>query len=145
MEPSRVEVLYREFVARELSLMVVERSGRLHRARGPGLQPLVAHLRDHAPVLEGALVFDKIVGLAAALLLVFGRVRELWTPVASSGGLRVLVTHRIPFRVQKLISYVPNAAGDAPCPFETLARQKTPDELYAHLVRAGGRHPGHPR
>jgi hypothetical protein len=133
-----VEALYDEFTARGLSLMVADQSGRLHRAHGPGLQPLMAHLRTHPSVLEGALVFDKIVGSAAALLLALGRVRELWTPVASFGALGVLARHRIPFRAQKLVSYVPNAAGDGPCPFETLAARKTPEEFFAHLVRTDG-------
>jgi hypothetical protein len=134
--------LYEEFLAEELSLLVTDRSGGLHRARDPGLQPLMTHLANDASVLDGALVFDKIVGAAAALLLSLGRVRELWTPVASSKALGVLARHRIPFRAQKLIPCVPNAAGDGPCPFEIMATRKTPEELYAHLARAGAKHPG---
>ena len=89
-------------------------------------------------------MFDKIVGAAAALLLTLGRVRELWTPVASSEALGVLVRHRIPFRVQRLISFIPNATGDGPCPFESMASRKTPAEFFEHLARVGG-HPAHHR
>jgi hypothetical protein len=139
---SRAEALYEEFLVRELSLVVADQSGRVHRARGSGLHPLMTCLRTQPSVLEGALVFDKIVGAAAALLLALGRVRELWTPVASSAALGVLARHRIPFRAQKLVSYIPNAAGDGPCPFESMAYRKTPAEFYEHLVRVGG-HPNH--
>ena len=101
---------------------------------------LMDRLSEGPSSLAGALVFDNIVGTAAALLLVFGQVNELWTPVASVSALRVLAQHRVHFRVQELIPYVPNVAGTGPCPFEVMAGQKSPEQLYAHLAGAARHH-----
>ncbi len=140
MDRARIKTLYAEFLSQSLSLLIADRTGALHRASGHGLQPLMDHLTEDPSSLHGALVFDKIVGTAAALLLVFGQVSELWTPVASVSALSVLVHHRVHFRVEELIPYVPNVAGTGPCPFEVMAAQKTPEQLYTHLSSGAAHH-----
>ena len=40
--------------------------------------------------MRGAIVFDKIVGRAAAILLAHAKVGEVWTPTVSTGGKKYL-------------------------------------------------------
>ena len=131
---------FRRFVQAGLSLMVINPPGKPSCARGPGLSPLISHLARDPAALRGALVFDKIVGAAAALLLVYGEAGEVWTPRASRSALTVLMRYRLPFRVQELVSFIPNSAGDGPCPFEALAGAKNPAEFYAHMVSRRSNH-----
>jgi hypothetical protein len=123
--------------------MVIDPRGTSTCDDGQGLSPLVSRLAREPVPLEGALVFDKIVGAAAALLLVYGKAAEVWTPRASRSALTVLSRYRLPFRVEELVSFIPNASGDGPCPFEALAGRKSPAEFYARLTAHGSKHPHH--
>jgi hypothetical protein len=142
MRTAIVRKLYREFLDRHLSLVVLDRGGKLHQARGSGLEPLLSYVGGDPSPVAGALVFDKIIGAAAALLLVYAEAAEVWTPVASLSGVSAMRKHRLPFRVEELIPFVPNTAGEGPCPLEELAAGKTPEELYAHLVARRHTHRG---
>lgn len=68
--------------------------------------------------LAGAAVADKVIGKAAALLLVLLDVSQAHTPVLSERAFDVLKRHHIAVTYGKVVPYIKNRTGDGICPME---------------------------
>jgi len=101
-----------------------------------GVAPILELLREDKDALEGAYVADKVIGKAAALLLIYGRITSLYTKVISSHALGVLNNSGIAVRYDKLVPYVINRDGTDMCPMEKLVlAMESPEEAYEALVK----------
>ena len=68
--------------------------------------------------LKGASVADKIVGKAAALLLIKCGVKEVYAKTASRAAEAVLKRHGVPFSYGVMTDCILNRDGTGPCPME---------------------------
>lgn len=68
--------------------------------------------------LRGASVADKIVGKAAALLMVYGGVKEVYAGVVSLEAKRVFSGYGIPCSFEVAADNILNRAGTGICPME---------------------------
>lgn len=84
----------------------------------PGLAPLVNLLKNSPEMLRGGSVADKIVGKAAAFLLIYGGVKEVYAEIISSHALMVLERSDIKLEYNKMVPYIKNRAGTDTCPME---------------------------
>jgi len=85
--------------------------------------------------MRGATVFDKMVGRAAVILLVYAKVKEIWTPVVSRNAKRILAKNEIKLVFQKEVRNIMNRRGDDLCPMEKLSRKMKPVELIKLLLQ----------
>lgn len=77
---------------------------------------------------------DKIVGRAAALLFVLGKVERVITPLASESAIDVLDAAGIEWFAERRIPYIVNRDRTGMCPMEQLANScATPQEFYTRL------------
>lgn len=83
-------------------------------AAGLGVRPLLQYRKE----LSGAVVADKVVGKAAALLAIAFGVRALYGAVMSKPAEAVLRRHGMPFAYGMLVSHIVNRTGDGVCPLE---------------------------
>ena len=89
--------------------------------------------------MHGAQVADKVVGKAAAALMVLGGVREVYTDIISEPALAVL--HKANIRVEcvQIVSRIWNRNRTGWCPLETLCYElESPEAMYPYKP------PGHP-
>ncbi|MEG1791813.1 MAG: DUF1893 domain-containing protein [Clostridia bacterium] len=101
-----------------------------------GILPLLIQLDENGG-LSNAYVADRVIGKAAALLMVYGGVREVYTRVISKYAKDVFVTHEIKYEADLEVSYIENRAGDGQCPMERLCLNLlNPDEAYKTLKQA---------
>ncbi len=129
--------------ARGLSLLVEKGGRELFSSREDGLRPLFAAVERLGEAMAGARVIDKVVGGAAAKLLVYARVREVFAAVASRAAIRTLGAAEIPLGALHVVERIRGRTGD-PCPFEALA-ETIPDPatfLEALRHRLGGTRTG---
>lgn len=86
-----------EILRREKCSLVVKNHGIVTTYSKPGVRDL-EHLLDHDPeMLQGATIADKVIGKAAAAMVVVGGVKELYAEVMS--------TKAIPFLEEAGIAY----------------------------------------
>lgn len=85
-----------------------------------GVKPLLHLLENEKDFLKGASVADKVVGKAAALLMVLGGVKEVHTGIISEPAVEVFEKHNITFFFDKKVERIINRKGDGLCPMETL-------------------------
>ncbi|MDP2814875.1 MAG: DUF1893 domain-containing protein, partial [Erysipelotrichaceae bacterium] len=55
-----------------------------------GIRPWIKWLRENPELLEDGVVVDKVVGKAAAMLMVVAKIKKLYTPIISENALQFL-------------------------------------------------------
>jgi len=113
---------------------VMIRGGKTFSSEMRGVAPILDLLREDPNALEDGVVADKVIGKAAALLLMYGRIKALYTKVISSHALNVLKDSGIEVVYDKLVPYVINRDGTDMCPMEKLVLKiGSPEEAFEAL------------
>jgi len=99
----------------------------------------VRYIEEVAPRAGSVLIFDRIVGNAAALLLKIARCHEVWSPLGSEAAARTLEALGIRYHFVDRVPHILNRRGSDICPLEKLSLGRTPEEFYASLREVLGR------
>ena len=96
-----------------------------------GIKPVITMLKGNINALKGAVVCDKVIGRAAALLFVYGGISAVHTMVISKTALEVFEKNNISVTYDKLVNRIQNRTKTGLCPMETLAMDITsPEDAY---------------
>ena len=119
----------------ELNLIIVKEDTTLFTSSEEGMKPLFEAInRVGVFTLEDAIVIDKIVGKAAALLISYFKAKEVHCIVLSTKGRTILDNHRITHYEEKLTPEIMNRRGTGLCPFERAVRDvDDPREGYERV------------
>lgn len=133
----------REELDNQQATCVLCQNGHIRLSHQTGIRPLVAWLAEDPDGLRGAAAADKIIGKAAALLLVYGGVSCIHAGVLSEGGQAVLLAHGIPYTYDQLTPWIRNRQGTGMCPMEQRVQAiDDPAQAFVVLSQAIGIHPG---
>lgn len=94
------------------------RSGTAVRSEEPGVLPLLHWLETEPELLRGAAVADKVVGKAAALLMAYGGVSEVYAAVISESARAYFAENRVPYSFGKAVDTILNRDKTGTCPME---------------------------
>lgn len=125
-----------KFALSNYSLVVIKDKQIIFSSTLDRLTPIIKAIRQCDQELTGSLVFDRVVGKAAALLLISVEIASVHSLIGSQQAVETLTRYRIPFIFEKIIPIVLNNAGTGPCPLEKLASNKTPEEFYCHFFKS---------
>lgn len=95
-------------------------NGRITTYTGRGVEDLLNLHENHPRVLKGARVADKIIGKAAASIMILGGVKEIYTPIISKPALSLLNSYGISVSYGKVIDHIINRDKTGWCPLEKL-------------------------
>ncbi len=102
----------------QVTCVVMQRGEIVHKAAGPGVRPLL-QLYDTAPeLLRDAVVVDKIIGKAAAMILVLGGAQRAYGDTMSAAACDCLRAHGIEATYRRWVDVIANRARDGICPLE---------------------------
>lgn len=123
-----------EILRREKCSLVVKNHDIVTTYSKPGVRDL-EYLLDHDPeVLHGAVIADKVIGKAAAAMVVVGGVKELYAEVMSKRAIPFLEEAGIAYTYGTLVDTIKEEGGR--CQLEKItAPASTPEETVA-LLRA---------
>ena len=108
--------------------------GRLKEFRRQGVADLFQLLTSEPAFLQGATMADRVVGRGAALLMVKGGVKEVFTFVLSQPALDVFRQAGITVTYDTLQPNIINRTGTDICPVEKLtADTADPDEAFRRI------------
>lgn len=96
--------------------LVVVKDGRTSVYDGRGIKPVVDYLEKDN--FDGAFVADKVIGKASALLLVYGKVQEVYTPAISKPAVKVFEDNNVKYSADKIVDNIINRTGTDLCPME---------------------------
>ncbi|MCI8553873.1 MAG: DUF1893 domain-containing protein [Clostridiales bacterium] len=130
------ETVKKNFADSKASCLVL-RGGRRLTSSERGIRPLLNWLREDSRCFEQACVADKIVGRAAALLLVYGGVEQVYADTLSEGAAAVLTAFSIPYICGRCVPFIRNRENTGMCPMEQRVQGiETPQEAFAILSAA---------
>lgn len=113
---------------------VVLREKETFTAGGVGVKPLMTFLRQDPRFFEGALVADKVIGKAAAMLLLASGVSEVYGAVMSESADHLLTERGIRHRWGELVPFIRNRDGSGMCPLEEAVQElQDPEEAFSVL------------
>jgi len=101
-----------------LSLVMVKDGECLYRGRGMGLRELLDAIQSQGENLKGASCADKIVGKAAALLMVHAGITRIHGEVMSIAAEELLASLGITYTAVLKVPQIRNRNGDDMCPME---------------------------
>ncbi len=98
--------------------LVLYKEGEWFTSEKRGIAPIMELLKENKELLRGAYVADKIIGKAAAMLLIEGGITYLHADIISEHAIESLQKSNIGFEYQVLVPYIVNRTGDGMCPME---------------------------
>lgn len=121
-------------VLREGGFSLVVDCGEVRTFTGRGVSDLLRLLTVEPDSLKGASLADKVVGKAAASLMVLAGVKEVYAGVISQPGLDMLRGADVEASYGMLVGHIVNRAGTGLCPLEQRCQGcATPAECLAQI------------
>ena len=111
-----------DFSIEELALkledhsLLVYKDGNITFQDEHGIQPLLIQIKKKG--LKNAIVVDKVIGKAAALLLVYGKVKQVHTNIIAKDAIKVFDKYNVEYSYVELVDNIQNMKKDGLCPME---------------------------
>ncbi|MFH8109517.1 MAG: DUF1893 domain-containing protein [Candidatus Aenigmatarchaeota archaeon] len=129
-----LEIAKQTMKEKNLALVFVKDSKVIFESNSSGIKDLLKAVTEFD--VKASSVADKIVGKAAAFLLAFSQVKDVFAKVLSKHGLEVLKENRIPYEYETLAERILNKNKTETCPFEKAVEKcKTPEEAFFKLTK----------
>lgn len=90
----------------EKTFVIADDKKLLHYSDKRGLRPLLDLMQHDPSALEGAIIGDKIVGRAAALMCIFCNVKAVFALIISDGAIELLEKNGILATWQETVPYI---------------------------------------
>ena len=103
----------------ELTFAAILQDGRLVTSEKKGIAPMMALLSEDEDRLQGAVVADRVIGRAAALLMQKAGVTMVYGEVVSSHAIKAFAAAGVPFSYGKEVEYIINRTGTGMCPMDS--------------------------
>ncbi len=129
------KALFDEFLTSHSSLQVYEDGRLVFASYKSGLLPLLEYIDRFASSHRGVVVFDKIMGHAAALLCVKADCREIYSPLGSELAVRALDKYGIKHYLIEVVPCIQKPDQSDMCPLERLSIGKEPQEFYQLVAK----------
>ena len=111
---------------------VIENGGEIYTYTQRGVMDLYDLLTKSPEILHGARLADKVIGKAAASLVVLGGVKELYAELISEPALSVIKEGGIKYEYMNLVSLIQNRDRSGICPLELMCKEaSSPEEALA--------------
>ena len=122
-------LLFSKFLASDDTLRVYEGDRLIFASNEDRLLPLLEYIDSFTDCLQPVVIFDKIMGNAAALLVVKAGGQEVYSPLGSQVAVLTLDKHGIKHSLSEIVPYIQMPGGGG-CPMEKLSLDKGPEEFY---------------
>lgn len=126
--------LFNEFLASDNTLQVYKDGELIFSSDEDRLLPLLEYISRFATYQQQVVVFDKIMGNAAALLSIKADCQEVYSPLGSEIAVRTLEQYGINYQINEIVPYIRQADSEEMCPMEKLSLDKSPEEFYEAVI-----------
>ena len=125
--------LFEAFLASDDTLRVYRDGALVYSSKKDRLLPLMEYIAGRRAGDGTVVIFDKVMGNAAALLAARVGCREVFSPLGSDLAVRTLDEHGIRHHLSRTVPFILRDDGRDLCPMEQLSIGKGPDEFYLAL------------
>lgn len=131
---SRGSLNLQNFARGPWSIIITRKNQALFRSNMNGLSPLLQAISQLGSELDRSDIYDKVIGRAAAFLIVTTGIRRVFTPVISQPALEILRRQRRIVRYQKRVDRILDREQKNLCPMERLSLDADSPEQFVRLV-----------
>jgi len=125
---------FNEFLASNDRLRVYEGERLIFSSARERLLPLMDYIDGYHRYHQKVVIFDRIMGNAAALLSVKARCREVYSPLGSQPALETLDKYGVKHHIGIVVPYIQQDDREEVCPMEKLSFNKGPEEFWQLMV-----------
>ena len=120
---------FNEFLTGADTLRVYKDDRLIYDSSKDGLLPLLEYI-DRFTHYHQVVIFDKIIGNAAALLSIKASCRKVYSPLGSQIAAQTLDKYNITNHLSEIVPYIRKPNGTDMCPMEKLSMDAGPEEFY---------------
>ncbi len=115
--------------------MIYDKGKLIFKSTSKGVRPHLEAIETLGTQLKGTLMVDKIVGRAAALLILYSGASEVHAGVINPGGHRLLKNAGVNLFFDEEIEHIKTIDGRIYCPFEAMVQGiEDPLKAYSAIV-----------
>lgn len=122
--------LFNQFLTSKDTLQVYEANKLIFVSQKDRLLPLVEYIGRFASSHRNVVIFDKIMGRAAALLCAKANCGDVYSPLGSQLAVKALDKYGIRYHLSEIVPYIQKANREEMCPMEALSTGKESEEFY---------------
>lgn len=113
---------------------VVRNKGRVERYYNRGVKDLYTLYTADTQLLSGADVADKVVGRAAAAIMILGGVRRVYADTISQLALELFAQNNVEISYNQVVPHIINRAKTDLCPLERATKDlESLEEIFAAI------------
>jgi hypothetical protein len=128
------QALFDKFLVSDHTLCVYKGDKLIFTSDKDRLLPLMEYLEKSASRHRKVIIFDKILGRAAALLCIQANCREVYSPLGSQLATDTLTKRGIKYHLTRTVPCIQTPQGNM-CPMELLSIGKEPKEFYQAIKK----------
>jgi len=125
--------LFKEFLSSRDTLRIYRDETPVFSSQQDRLLPLMEYSANYGSSEKPVVIFDKIMGNAAALLASRLNCREVYSPLGSELAVKTLEKYHIQYHLDEVVPYICRPDGKRMCPMEELSLGKSPEEFYREM------------
>ena len=119
------------------SLLLISNGRAVFTSDKSGIRPLVECVIKFNNIDKKCVLMDKVVGLAAARIIVYaGFIDFVITPLASKKAIDLLEKHKINIAYDEFVDCILNKNKDSTCPMEQKAEKYKDNSVFFNHVKA---------
>jgi hypothetical protein len=121
---------YKDFISGNDTLRIYRNKVLVFSSKKEQLVPLMEYIGTREIGPEPVVLYDKVIGNAAALLAVKANAGEVCSPLGSELAIKTLDRYGIKYHFDNTVPYIMRDDGRGMCPMEQLSIGKEPGEFY---------------
>ncbi len=118
----------------QASCILVRNNEQIYTANGRGVTPLLTAYTTEAPLMENAVLVDKIIGKGAAIIAVLGKVKVVYTQTISQAAKDYLLKNDITVHYNRCVSVISNRQKTGICPIEQAVLNENDPVVALNLI-----------
>lgn len=107
----------------DLKMAVIRDKKVIATSKDRGIKPIFDVYTTNHSLLKDSYVADRVIGKAAAIFLIHGKIKGLYTDLISDVAMDVLEEAGIEVEYKKKVPFILNREGNDLCPIESIARK----------------------
>lgn len=130
-----LEIAKTTLLENDYSIVLVKENEIVNTSRKNGLLPILDLYNNDKSILENAIVADKVIGKAAALILKEANIKELYAELISENAIELIDKTNIKYKYNRKVREIRNRDNTAICPMEELALESNNADEFIEKIK----------
>ncbi len=121
--------------AGQASFLIIKDDILVYQDLGIGVKPIIKVINSNPDLITDAIIIDKVIGKAAAMLLIKFKAQAVHGLLMSETALKLLDRHGLKYQYDNLVPYIANRNNDGLCPLEDSVKDTDDlDQGYSNIL-----------